>query len=215
MLRPGTGRGGRALRNGVPQTGSGPDGSSPQRTTACAAGNLTVAPGTRPASSGRPLRGSPPGFERTAGAFSPTTGSGPMGQGEGGATDVIEKPFGARRCERSEDGDALPGLRKKRWPVRLPGGHGTRPGERRRRRGWARPGLGHLRPIARLGRHPPAVRAGLRRCVTTCRPAGHTSAVRSQRPCGARISRARPWPSRRDGHRWSRSLTGRANSSRR
>ena len=46
-------------------------------------------------------------------------------------------------------------------------------------------------------------------------PAGHTSAVRSQRPCGARISRARPWPSGRDGHCRSQSLTGRAKSSRR
>ena len=44
---PGAGRGGRALRNGAPQTGSGPDGSSPQRTVPCAVGNLTVAPGTR------------------------------------------------------------------------------------------------------------------------------------------------------------------------
>jgi len=44
----GAGRGGRALRNGAPQTGSGPDGSSPQRTALCAVGNLTVAPGTKP-----------------------------------------------------------------------------------------------------------------------------------------------------------------------
>jgi hypothetical protein len=44
---PGGGRGGRALRNGAPQTGSGPDGSSPQRAALCAVGNLTVAPGTR------------------------------------------------------------------------------------------------------------------------------------------------------------------------
>ena len=58
-----------ALRNGVPQTGSGPDGSSPQRTTPCAAGNLTVAPGTRlhnriaaPVSSG-------PGERRSTQAF--------------------------------------------------------------------------------------------------------------------------------------------------
>ena len=35
------------LRNGAPQTGSGPDGSSPQRTALCAVGNLTVAPGTK------------------------------------------------------------------------------------------------------------------------------------------------------------------------
>jgi len=54
---PGAGRGGRALRNGAPQTGSGPDGSSPQRTALCAAGNLTVAPGTRIARPSRPQFG--------------------------------------------------------------------------------------------------------------------------------------------------------------
>ena len=186
MLRPGTGRGGRALRNGVPQTGSGPDGSSPQRTTPCAAGNLTVAPGTRPASSGRPLPTSP---ARTS-CLSPFSNHRKWPHRSRGSWRVRcyrEALFCARRCERSEDGDALPGLRKKRWPVRLPGGRGTRPGERRRRHGWASQWPGHVRPIARLGRHPPAVRAGLCRCVTECGPAGHTIAVGAQWPCGARI----------------------------
>jgi hypothetical protein len=43
----GAGCGGRALRNGAPQTGSGPDGSSPQRAAPCAVGSLTAAPGIR------------------------------------------------------------------------------------------------------------------------------------------------------------------------
>ena len=52
-----------ALRNGAPQTGSGPDGSSPQRIAPCAVGNLTVAPGTK-RMGGLPPLGRAPAFRR-------------------------------------------------------------------------------------------------------------------------------------------------------
>ena len=96
MDEPGGGRGGRALRNGAPQTGSGPDGSSPQRTALCAVGNLTVAPGTRP----------PPVLPKQA-----------FVKVEARFSDISWSIVFIAEIEEAADADGLPEMRDRRQPV--------------------------------------------------------------------------------------------------
>jgi hypothetical protein len=84
---PAAGRGSRALRNGAPQTGSGPDGSSPQRAAPCAVGSLAAAPCRRRAAGRRT-------FERAHGF-----GGGQWGPG-GWRAHLRKAPSTRRRCRK-------------------------------------------------------------------------------------------------------------------